>query len=152
MNEKTVFNGQVNVGGTVGAALKYVKNYKNDLSKYFRKLTAWSVQILIRARDCNFESLCTLLCPPHHYATHTVVEVSSIRITTQEWKWLCQFQLLLLFFNLKFKGFESVLSSSLYRDSTGCCGDFYSQSGKIKDYILSFRSLFDNIHQGKHVL
>ena len=34
----------------------------------------------------------------------------------------------------------------------GYCGDFYSQSGKIKDYILSFWSLFDNIHQGKHVL
>ena len=36
--------------------------------------------------------------------------------------------------------------------ATGYSGDFYSQSGKIKDYILSFRSLFDNIHQGKHVL
>ena len=30
--------------------------------------------------------------------------------------------------------------------------DFHSQSGKIKDYILSFRSLFDNIQQGKYVL
>ena len=36
--------------------------------------------------------------------------------------------------------------------ATGYCGDFYSQSGKIKDYILSFQSLFDNIHQEKHVL
>ena len=36
--------------------------------------------------------------------------------------------------------------------ATGYCGDFYSQSGKIKDYILSFRSLFDNIHKEKHVL
>ena len=35
--------------------------------------------------------------------------------------------------------------------ATGYCGDLYSQSGKIKDYILSSRSLFDNIHQGKHV-
>ena len=30
--------------------------------------------------------------------------------------------------------------------------DFHSQSGKIKDYTLSFQSLFDNIHQGKYVL
>ena len=29
---------------------------------------------------------------------------------------------------------------------------FYSQSGKIKVYILSFQSLFDDIHQGKYVL
>ena len=35
--------------------------------------------------------------------------------------------------------------------ATGYCGDFYSQSGKIKDYILSFQSLSENIHQGKYV-
>ena len=28
---------------------------------------------------------------------------------------------------------------------------FYSQSGKIKVYILSSQSLFDKIHQGKYV-
>ena len=38
------------------------------------------------------------------------------------------------------------------RTATSYYMAFYSQSGKIKVYILSFQSLFDKIHQGKYVL
>ena len=59
------------------------------------------------------------------------------------------FAAITLFFTLPLKQSSHLAYTGT---ATGYCGDFYSQSGKIKDYILSFWNLFDNIHQGKHVL
>ena len=49
-------------------------------------------------------------------------------------------------------GLEQSAHLANTRTATSYHMAFYSQSDKIKVYILSFQSLFDKIHQGKYVL